>query len=96
VVARVDPGLLTRGNRDPRGPVRVLDAHPHSPEPPRPRYPCGRWELDDAAFALGPGEVPGGRDGLLAWEILAQDPSGRMRVRIRLGRRAPGRRLPSR
>ena len=82
VVARISPFLLTRG--EPRGPVRVLDAHPGTPEPPRPRYPGGRWQLDDAAFNLGPGEVPAGRDGPLAWEVLETDPSGRMRIRVRI------------
>ena len=80
VVARVDPSRLTAG--EPRGPVKVLDAHPHSPEPPRPRYPCGRWELDDAAFNLGEGEVAKGKDGPLQWEVLETDALGRMRVRL--------------
>ena len=80
VVARVDPARLTAG--EPRGPVRVIDAHPGSKEPPRPRYPCGRWELDDAAFNLGPGEQPAGHDGPLRWEVLEVDARGRMRVRV--------------
>lgn len=80
VVARVDPGLLTRG--EPRGPVRVLDAHPGTKEPEKPRYPGRRWELDDAAFNLGPGENPAGEDGPLSWRVLEADPSGRLRVRI--------------
>jgi hypothetical protein len=84
VVARVDPSLLTVG--EPKGPVHVVDAHPGSPEPPRPRYPCGRWELDDAAFSLGPGEVARGQDGPLHWEVLAVDAAGRMQVRVRTGR----------
>jgi hypothetical protein len=84
VVARVDPAKLTPGV--PKGPVRVIDAHPGSPEPPRPRYPCGRWELDDAAFNLGPGEVASGRDGPLRWEVLEVDALGRMRVRVLVGR----------
>ncbi|BDU77864.1 carboxypeptidase-like regulatory domain-containing protein [Mesoterricola sediminis] len=84
VVARVDPGLLSRG--EPRGPVRVIDAHPGTPEPARPRYPGGRWQLDDAAFNLGPGERSRGQDGPLAWEVLAVDPAGRMRIRVRLKR----------
>jgi len=78
VVARVDPGLLTRG--EPRGPVRVLDAHPGTPEPSEPRYPGGRWQLDDAAF--GPGGT--GRDGPLRWEVLEADASGRLRIRVSL------------
>ena len=82
VVARVNPALLTAG--DPKGPVKVLDAHPGSQEPPRPRYPCGRWELDDAAYNLGPGEVPRGQDGPLRWEVLEVDASGRMKVKIRI------------
>ena len=82
IVARIDPSLLTHG--DPRGPVRVVDAHPGSPEPPKPRFPCRMWELDDAAFNLGPGEKPKGRSGPLSWEVLETDPSGRMKVRVRL------------
>ena len=82
VVARVKPALLGKG--DSRGPVRVLDAHPGTAEPPRPRYPCGRWELDDAAFNRGPGETARGQDGPLSWEVLETDPGGRMKVRIRL------------
>ncbi len=82
VVARVDPSLLSDG--DPRGPVRVLDAHPGSPEPPSPRYPNRRWELDDAAFNLGPGEAAKGEDGPLAWQVLETDVSGRMKVRVTL------------
>lgn len=85
VVARVDPSLLSYG--DPRGPVRVVDAHPGSPEPPKPRFPCGRWDLDDAAFNLGPGENPKGRSGPLSWEVLETDASGRMRVRVTLSKR---------
>jgi len=83
VVARIDPSLLSYG--DPKGPVRVVDAHPGSPEPPKPRFPCRMWELDDAAFNLGPGENPKGRSGPLSWEVLATDTSGRMRVRVSLG-----------
>jgi hypothetical protein len=82
IVARVSPFLLSKGT--PRGPVRVLDAHPGTPEPPRPRYPDGRWQLDDAAFNLGPGEVAAGQDGPLSWEVLATDASGRMKVRVSL------------
>ncbi len=84
VVARIDPSKLSRD--DPRGPVHVLDAHPGSPEPPPPRFPCRRWELDDAAFNLGEGEVDAGEDGPLAWGILAVDAEGRMKVRLRLKR----------
>jgi hypothetical protein len=84
VVARVDPGLLSRG--EPRGPVHVLDAHPGTKEPVPPRYPGGRWQLDDAAFGVGPGENPAGHDGPLTWRVLEADPSGRLKVRVRLGR----------
>ena len=84
VVALVDPSLLTYG--DPKGPVRGVDAHPDSPAPPMPRLPLGLWELDDAAFNLGPGEQPKGRSGPLSWEVLEADASGRMRVRVKLGR----------
>ncbi len=84
IVARIDPSLLSPD--DPKGPVRVVDAHPGSPEPPKPRFPCGRWELDDAAFNLGPGENPKGRSGPLSWEVLETDASGRMRVRVALDR----------
>jgi hypothetical protein len=45
------------------------------------------WELDDAAFNLGPGEHPRGRSGPLSWEVLETDARGRMRVRVRLARR---------
>jgi hypothetical protein len=92
VVARVDPALLARVDahlqvtRAFLGPVRVINAHPGSPEPPLPRYPAGRWQLDGAAFNLGPGEVAAGRDGPLQWEVLATDPAGRMKVRVMLGR----------
>lgn len=85
VVARIDPGLLTHG--EPRGPVRVVDAHPGTPEPAKPRLPLRLWELDDAAFNLGPGEKPAGRSGPLAWEVLATDAAGRMKVRVTLARR---------
>ncbi len=81
LVARVDPSLLSRTT--PKGPVRVVDAHPGTLEPPQPRFPCGRYELDDAAFNLGKGENPAGRDGALAWEILDQDASGRLKISIR-------------
>ncbi len=85
VVALIDPSLLSFGK--PRGPVRVVDAHPGTPQPPKPRLPLRLWELDDAAFNLGPGENPKGRSGPLSWEVLDTDPSGRMRVRISLDRR---------
>ncbi len=88
VVARVDPGLLTRG--EPRGPVRVIDAHPRTPEPPAPSYPGRRWQLDDAAFNVGPGEVSAGSDGPLSWEVLEADASGRLRVRVQV-RQVPAR-----
>ena len=84
VVALVDPSLLTYG--DPRGPVRVVDAHPGTPEPPKPRLPLGLWQLDDAAFNVGPGEQARGRSGPLAWEVLETDAAGRMKVRVRLDR----------
>lgn len=82
VVARMDPRRLSAD--DPQGPVRVIDAHPDTAEPPSPRYPNRRWELDDAAFNLGPGEVAKGQDGPLHWEVLAVDGEGRMKVRITL------------
>jgi len=82
VVAHIDPSLLSED--EPRGPVRVVDAHPGTPDPEAPRLPCGRWELDDAAFNLGQGEVSKGSDGPLSWEILAMDERGRMQVRVRL------------
>jgi hypothetical protein len=90
VVARVDPALLARVdahlqvNRQFLGPVRVQNAHPGTPEPPLPRHPAGRWQLDGAAYNLGPGEVGKGQDGPLAWEVLAVDPAGRMRIRVTL------------
>lgn len=82
VVSRIDPSLLSQG--EPRGAVRVIDAHPGTLEPPAPRFPCGRWELDDAAFNLGKGENSKGSDGPLNWEVLAVDGAGRMQVRVRL------------
>lgn len=78
LVARVDPSGRDRKG----GPVRVLDAHPGTPEPPQPRFPCGRFELDDAAFHLGPGETARGEDGSLAWEVLERDDAGRLKVSI--------------
>jgi hypothetical protein len=61
VVSYVDPSRLS--DDEPQGAVRVIDAHPGSVEPPMPRFPCGRWELDDAAFNVGRGENPKGSDG---------------------------------
>jgi hypothetical protein len=89
LVARVDPSRLSVAK--PHGPVRILDAHPGSVEPPQPRLPCGRFELDDAAFNLGSGENPKGNDGPLAWEVLESDGSGRLRVAIRRGSSGGGR-----
>jgi hypothetical protein len=92
VVARIDPALLARVDDDLQvtraflGPVRVLDAHPGAPEPPLPRHPAGRWQLDGAAYNLGPGEVGAGRDGALRWEVLAVDEAGRMKVRVVLSK----------
>jgi len=82
IVSYVDPSLLSEG--EPQGAVRVIDAHPGTAEPPPPRFPCGRWELDDAAFNLGKGENPKGSDGPLSWEVLEVDAAGRMKVRVRL------------
>ncbi len=82
VVALIDPSLLSPD--EPKGAVRVVDAHPGTVEPPKPRFPCGRWELDDAAFNLGPGETPKGHSGPLSWEVLETDPAGRMKVRVTL------------
>ncbi|MBK8726027.1 MAG: hypothetical protein IPL96_08185 [Holophagaceae bacterium] len=87
IAARVDPSLLSEG--EPLGPVHVIDAHPGTPKPPKPRLPCGRHELDDAAFNLGPGENPKGEDGALSWEVLATDGLGRMKVRVRLTPETP-------
>ena len=92
VVARVDPSRLAVVNgyevsRLFRGPVRVVNAHPGAAQPPPPFYPWGRWQLDGAAFNLGPGEVAEGGDGPLRWKVLAVDASGRMKVRVRLGGR---------
>jgi hypothetical protein len=83
IVAHVDPDLISVED-DPQGPERVLDAHPGTPEPPAPRFPCGRYELDDAAFNLGRGENPRGADGPLRFEVIATDASGRMEVRIQM------------
>lgn len=83
IVAHVNPRLISVV-KDPQGPERVLDAHPGTPEPPSPRFPCGRWDLDDAAFNLGPGENPKGSDGSLHVEVVATDNAGRMKVHIQL------------
>jgi len=88
VVARIDPALNRAGKF--LGPVRVIQAHPDSPEPPKPRHPCGRWQLDSAAFNLGPGELAGGEDGPLRWQVLEVDAAGRMRVRMSLDRGGAG------
>ncbi|MBI4912422.1 MAG: carboxypeptidase regulatory-like domain-containing protein [Acidobacteria bacterium] len=82
VVAHVDP-------RRPGGPVQVRDAHPGSARPGEPRLPGRGWELEDAAFNLGPGEQSAGRDGPLSWVVQGVDPSGRMNVQIML--QSPGR-----
>ncbi|HJV22531.1 MAG TPA: carboxypeptidase-like regulatory domain-containing protein [Holophagaceae bacterium] len=82
VVARVDPSRLSPD--DPRGPVRVIDAHPGTQEPTQPRFPCDRFELDDAAYNLGGDEIDAGEDGPLAWGLVAQDGEGRLKVRLRL------------
>jgi len=82
IVASVDPSRLSPGA--PLGPVRVQDAHPGTAAPDKPRLPCGRHELDDAAFNVGPGEIANGEDGPLQWKVLAADRLGRMKVRVRL------------
>jgi hypothetical protein len=82
IVAAVDPVRLS--SDAPLGPVRVQDAHPGTPAPDPPRLPCGRHELDDAAFNAGPGEIAHGEDGPLHWKVLAADRLGRMKVRVRL------------
>ena len=86
IVEHIDPDLLieTSDASESRGPVRIVDAHPHSPEPPQPRFPCGRWELDDAAFNLGEGEVAKGSDGPLSWEVVAVDSFGSLRIQVKL------------
>lgn len=81
IVMRVNPTLLSEDGGS-LGPVKVIDAHPGTPEPPQPRFPAGRWQLDDAAFNMGPGEISKGADGSLHWEVLAVDPGGRMKVRV--------------
>jgi hypothetical protein len=88
IVAHVDPDLVSVED-DPQGPERVLDAHPRTPEPPAPRFPCGRYQLDDAAFNLGPGENPKGGEGPLRFEVIATDAAGRMEVRITLAAPKP-------
>jgi hypothetical protein len=85
VVARIDPAMLSRD--EPRGPVHVIDAHPGTQEPQAPRFPCDRFELDDAAFNVGPGEVAKGQEGSLRWEVLDADASGRLKVRVAFHRR---------
>ncbi|MBP1627026.1 MAG: hypothetical protein H6Q00_1501 [Holophagaceae bacterium] len=79
LVARIRPERLSTNGAS-RGPVQVVDAHPDSPEPSKPRYPGGRWQLDDAAFSLGPGETDRGQDGPLRWRVTAVDGAGRMKV----------------
>lgn len=80
LVARVDPARLGRPGG--KAPVQVLDAHRGTPEPPQPRLPCGRHELDDAAYNLGPGEASRGRDGALSWQLLDRDDAGRIKLAI--------------
>lgn len=84
IVSRVDPARLSEDA--PQGAQRVVDAHPGTLEPLPPRFPCGRWELDDAAFMVGAGENPKGSDGPFSWEVLAEDAVGRLKVRVRLAR----------
>lgn len=88
LVAHVDPARLTESG-DPRGPVRVVDARPGTPEPEPPRHPCGRWQLDDAAYGPAPDAIARGQDGPLRWEVLEADAGGRLRVRIELRPAAP-------
>ncbi|MBL0210546.1 MAG: hypothetical protein IPQ13_06475 [Holophagaceae bacterium] len=83
IVEHIDPSLLSREG-EPKGPVRIMDAHPRSPEPPQPRFPCGRWELDDAAYNLGPGETAKGSDGPVSWEVISVDSFGSMRIQVNL------------
>lgn len=83
IVSHVAPEYISEDGES-LGPVRVIDAHPDTLEPPQPRFPCDRWELDDAAFNMGPGEVSKGSDGPLSWEVLALDACGRMKVRVQL------------
>lgn len=87
IVEHIDPSLLSGEGGEPKGPVRIVDAHPHSPEPPQPRFPCGRWELDDAAFNLGKGEVSKGSDGPLSWSVISVDSFGSMRIQVKLKNR---------
>lgn len=82
VVAHVDPSRLSED--EPLGAVHIVDAHPDTTEPAAPRFPCGRWQLDDAAFSLGVGGQPHGSDGPLSWDVLEEDASGRMKVTLRL------------
>ncbi len=85
VVAAIDPSRLS-SDGDSKGPVRVVDARPRTPEPDRPRHPGGRWQLDDAAFGVGKGEMTSGRDGALRWKVLAADGLGRLKVRVDLAK----------
>ncbi|HJW09241.1 MAG TPA: hypothetical protein VJ483_06370, partial [Holophagaceae bacterium] len=78
----VDPDLLS--DDEPEGPVRVMDAHPGTEEPAPPRFPCQRYELDDAAYNLGGDENPMGGDGAFRWTVLETDAAGRMKVRVEL------------
>ncbi len=83
VVAYVDPSRLSTDGAS-KGPVRVVDAHPGTKEPAKPRYPGKRWQLDDAAFNVGPREIPAGQDGPLRWRVLEADGGGRLRLRLAL------------
>lgn len=83
VVAHIDPSKLSTDGAS-KGPVRVVDAHPGTKEPPKPRFPGKRWQLEDAAFQLGKGEIPAGQDGPLRWRVLEVDAAGRMKLRLAL------------
>lgn len=83
VVAHIDPAKLSTDGAS-KGPVRVVDAHPGTKEPPKPRYPGKRWQLDDAAFNVGKSEVAAGQDGPLRWRVLEVDGAGRMKLRLAL------------
>ncbi len=54
VITKIDYSLA--GSMNLRGPVRIEDAHPGTPEPSYLHFKY-EYELDDAAFGIGPGET---------------------------------------
>jgi M6 family metalloprotease-like protein len=79
VISRIDPALA--GSFQLRGPVRVVDAHPGSPEPPYLHFKHD-YDLDDAAFDLGEGEAPAHEGDGVKIQLLEARPDGSYRLAI--------------